>query len=200
MPIDLDDAFVYLPSWLAASERKKLYNDLRNMHEGLAYFSNLDFDYQLQGDAYDDAPYVIVGIDAVDVVTTRVVVLSNSCDISAQNERDDPAMVTVAPLVRISKWSTQLAAFGVSVQAIENKITSATAQEISNVFFLPAGAGIEEDSIVLFDQMQSVPMQRFLAANPRRVGILSQAGHWLLLMKLSMHFSRLQDGVLRDAA
>lgn len=196
----IEDADIYMPQWLSAPSRKKLFEDLRRLHAGLSYYTGKEFPHKLQGDAFTSSPYVSFDDGHLSHNNTTVLLLSNTCDISEENNRHLPIMVTVAPIIRIERLRSMLVGNGVASNNVSAKLEAAKRQEISSLFFLPSGSGLGEDSIVLFAYAQSMPLSHFDQAEPQRVAILSQAGHWLLLMKISMHFSRLQDGDVRDVA
>ncbi len=69
------------------------------------------------------------------------------------------------------------------------------AQEVTNVFYLPAGGPFEEEHIVLLDNVHSMP---FAAHDEgEKLFTLSMAGFYLFAFKLSVHFCRLQENVDR---
>lgn len=194
--ISLQDAARFLPPFLAEAELRALYEQLKRL-DRLPYYSSEAFDYKLQGDTFAKAPFVIVRSNDASLRQTTVMLLSNTCDISDDNARRLPANVSVAPVVRVSKWRSKAVAAGVPEASVEASLDAARLHRITNLFFIPAGQQIQEDSLVLLDRIQSMQLSDFSAANPERLATLSQAAFWLLLLKLSVHFCRQQEGVVR---
>ncbi len=199
-PLTFDEAKAFLPPALSQSDLKELYSHLRDLDKGIRYFSPHDFPFHLQGDAFDGAPYPVVTKENLSERFTRVMVLSNTCDIAPDNPRNAPANVTVAPISRVSAWRSGMSKHGMSEDAIENSLQAARSHRVSYLFYLPAGRGLDEESLVLLDCIQSLPLSRFEAASPVRLVTLSQPSFWLLLVKLSIHFCRQHEGVARQAA
>lgn len=177
-----------------------MYEDLRRLEGGIRYFSPNQFDFNLQGDAFDGAPYVVIGSTAVSERSTRVMLLSNTCDMAPENLRDTPLRVAVAPIVRLERFREIFIAEGMPQDAVDEKVAAVRAHRVSKIFFLPRGSGIAEDSVVMFDSIQTMPIDRFEAAHPQKLATLSDRAFWLLAVKLSIHFCRLQEGVARQAA
>lgn len=199
MNFTFEEASRYLPPSLAAADLRDLYKDLKKLDEGLRYYSPHAFDFYLQGDAFASVPFLIVKSESIGEKSTTAILLSNTCDVSDDNSHMEPPFVTVAPIIRVSRWRSGLLNLGVKENAIEEKLKAARAHKISSLFLLAQGQGIDEESLVLFQQIQSMPIQRFNVASPTRLATLSQAAHWVLTVKLSIHFCRLQEGVNRQA-
>lgn len=199
MNFTFEEASKYLPPSLAAADLRDLYKDLKRLDEGLRYYSPHSFDFYLQGDAFAGVPFVIVKSESITERPTTAILLSNTCDVSDANNHMESPFVTVAPIIRVSRWRSGLLNLGVKEKAIEEKLRAAREHKVSSLFFLAQGQGIDEESLVLFQQIQSMPIQRFKVASPTRLAILSQAAHWVLTVKLSIHFCRLQEGVNRQA-
>lgn len=196
-----EEAVKYLPAGLAEADLRDMYADLARLDQGaLRFFSRDEFDFPLQGDAYDGVPYVNVDVDPASVRSTRAMLLSNTCDMSADNRRAEPARVIVAPLIRVARLRQVALEEGVSAVAFEAKLTAMRQHRVSNALLLPAGKGIAEESVVFFDRLQSMQIARFHDATPVKLATLSNQAFWLLTVKISIHFSRLQEGVNRQAA
>jgi len=178
-----------------------MYEDLVRLDQGLrSYYAREIYDFPLQGDTFDGAPFPFVEQAAFELRHTRVMLLTNTCDASAENARTSPVRVTIAPLVRIQRWREVSLSEGVSATGFESKLKALKAHKVSTALYLPAGAGLESESVVFFDRIQSMPIVTFDAASPRRLATLSNQAFWLLTIKLTIHFSRLQEGVSRQAA
>jgi len=125
-------------------------------------------------------------------------VLSNSCDVDPENPRDVPARVIFAPLVKLSAYHALLAQSGIDIARVEAKIASIKAQKTTNVFFLPASGTLTEDFVVRLDEAQSMPVAAHInGGDKEKLSTLSNTGFYMLVLKLSVHFCRLQEQVNR---
>ena len=130
--------------------------------------------------------------------SVRGVVLSNSCDVDPENPRDVPARVIFAPLVKLSAYEALLAKSGIDAAKVQAKITSIRAQKTTNVFFLPASGTLAEDHVVRLDEAHSMPVAAHIgSADREKLFTLSNTGFYMLVLKLSVHFCRLQERVNR---
>lgn len=201
-PLSFEEASArYLPAGLAGSDLREMYEDLARLDQGtLRFYSSDVFDFSLQGDGFTGAPFPVFDIGEPRIARARVMLLTNTCDMSLDNRRSEPVRVTLAPVVRLSRYRTLAMEGGVSEQTFDGKVAAMRLHRVSSVFLLPAGATLEEESIVLFDRLQSLPLSVFHEGAPQRIFTLSNQAFWLLTVKLSIHFSRLQEGVSRRAA
>ncbi|KQX97763.1 hypothetical protein ASD22_11120 [Rhodanobacter sp. Root480] len=126
-------------------------------------------------------------------------IVSNSCDISGENERPLPVSVLVAPLASMAKLRETFAKGGYAKDSIESRLRSIRMQETTDMFFLPGGGELEEDSVVLLDAIQAV-RREFLQLPDKRLCTLSQAAFYMLLIKLSVHLCRAGERIDREAA
>ena len=86
------------------------------------------------------------------------------------------------------------------MESINDHIARIKKQYISHIFFLPAGSQLENDSIVLFDRINSLPnsLQDRNKIPEQRLFTLSDYGFYLFLYKLSIHFTRIRENVSRN--
>lgn len=197
MPPLLQDAL--LPSYLTDENKRALREELEGFPENLRYYLNRGADSPLQGDVLDQRPYVIFSGNAPEVRRARVMIISNSCDISYENSRVDSVSVLVAPVGKLESLIGRLSAAGLSKNALDSRLESIRKQETTTMFYLPAGAGIGHESVVYLDAIQSIP-RKLLKPSEGRVAVLSQYGFYLLLVKLSYHLCRAKEGLDRSAA
>lgn len=128
----------------------------------------------------------------------RGVVLSNSCDISADNKRAMPPKLVFAPIVKLSGVEKLFRKGDLPEKAIIDKIEAIKRQEVTSMFYLPAGGGLTEDSVINLDDLHSMPAQ--LCGDTPKLFTLSMAGFYLFAFKLSVHFCRLHENVDRSFA
>ena len=71
---------------------------------------------------------------------------------------------------------------------------------MTTIFYLPsdAEAGLQDDHIVLLDNVHSMPSGVFQATPAKRKAFtLSNLGFYIFIFKLSIHFCRLRENVIR---
>lgn len=196
MALSLEDASTFLPKYLSPASRAELFGELSRLPETHSYYAAGSDQAILQGDGWDNVQFVDPEDRAKRQI--RVVVVSNTCDIAPENPRDVPIRVLVSPLIRVSRFVELLRRNKVDDKVIEDKLQQARRQEVSNVFFLPKNTELGEDHLVFFDNVQAqVPSRFFGNTDKRRLFSLSQAGFWYFLLKLSIHFCRANEGVVR---
>lgn len=130
-----------------------------------------------------------------------VILLSNTCDMDIENKRLNPCRIMYAPILNLDKYISTLEKNGVSLERINNHVTDIKNQTISQILYLPTAIIYGHDSIVMFDRTISMPIS---ADNIKkmigsRFFTLSNYGFYLLLLKLSYHFTRVQEKVDRTA-
>jgi hypothetical protein len=86
-----------------------------------------------------------------------------------------------------------------SIQAINSHVSDIRKQYISHIFYLPKGGNLENDSMIFFDRINNYPSDSIEGQElpDRRIFTLSDYGFYLFLFKLSVHFTRIRDGVSR---
>lgn len=184
-----------VPSYLFPADKHQLLSEIRSFRTNSNYFTSLSLGVELlQGDAWE-------GFELLDFTTgnrkvVKGVILSNTCDISAENSRDVVPNVLFAPLVDLSKYVKILQTAGKSEESTKSLVESLRRQEVTSAFYVP-GTGELAESIVILDQISSHPVTHFLETTRRRLFRLGQFGHYLFLIKLSIHFCRFQEGVNR---
>lgn len=104
-----------------------------------------------------------------------------------------------APIVKLKKLVSLLEENGIENAIIEDILISITKQYITQIFYLPIGYGIEDESIVFLDRINNC--NNFLEGkkiNDIRLFCLSDYGFYLLLFKLSVHMTRIQEKIDRN--
>ena len=150
----------------------------------------------LQGDGWGG--FEMFAFDSGERRTVKGIVLSNSCDISLDNPRDVARRVTFAPLVRLSTYCDKLLRSSRDKKRVNEQIESIRAQKTSNIFYIPAGDSLKEDYIARLDDTHSMPVNPLLeSANKEKLFTLSNTGFYMLILKLSVHFCRLQENLNR---
>jgi len=199
MKLNPEDLTTGLPAYLTAADQAAIARSLRDFAQSqrLAGFYYPTSDPEpLQGDIW-------AHINVFNYVTgerkrVRALLVSNSCDITAGNERILPAKVTVATVIPMDAYKQLLLQNGLSDQRVNDHLKQVRAQAVTNLFYLPECADIGREHIALLSDLHSLPMQAMAEDSPKlRLASLSQTAFYLLLFKLSVHFCRFLEGVDR---
>lgn len=201
----LDDAQRFLPRHLTEEETSKLFEDIKMYPGNLdkrMYMVPVEEDKHavLQGDGIGNL--LVINLPETEVRPVPALVLSNSCDADISNNRAFPTALCYAPIFRLDKYLDAMRKRQVkSEDYIAQHERDIRRQVLTQIFFLPQSGRLEGDSIVFLDrinncQNRSVDRTKLPEA---RLFSLSQYGHWLLLLKLAIHFSRLTDKTVRSA-
>ena len=171
-----DELKKYLPKYLSEENYKTLLAELKS------------FPYNIDGRMYTSMLEKNVSC----------LILSNTCDMDLSNSRMFPASIMYAPIINLTTYISVLQKQGVNSSKIENHISDLKQQKITQIIFLPANSQME-DSIVFLDKIYHVD-NRFInrdTLEDQRLFSLSDYGFYMLIFKLSIHFSRIQEKVNR---
>ncbi len=203
MTFDLDSFQKQIPHYLTADPKQKiLLSELNALNEGAnkGYITprnaDANFDSMLQGDAW--RAFQLFSFKTGKLNSIRGIVLSNSCDVAAENERTLPPNITFAPIVRLSRLKSRFEERGLSNEQISQKLLAIRSQATTNIFYLPAEAPLEEEHVALLDDVHSMPVELH-GKTGEKIFTLSMAGFYLLLFKLSVHFCRMHEGIDRSS-
>lgn len=191
-----EQASIFLPKYLTPEQHRQLYEELRAFPTNTNYFTQKPDlrDELLQGDGW-------TGLVAINFKTRESkpisgVIISNSCDVNADNERALPVNVLFAPIIRLNRYE-ELLRKGLDFQRAENVVGDIRRQRVTSLIYLPAFSDVIEESIVPLDDIHSHPLDDFIQQERSKIFTLSQYGFYIFLLKLSIHFSRFQEGVVR---
>ena len=199
-----DEIRIYLPKYLSADNYDILIKELEdfpNNIDGRMYTSIAEDTLLCQGDVIKDMPYA--EIDHLDsgVINKNCIVLSNTCDVDLNNKRLFHSRIMYAPLIELSKYKSVLLKRGTATeQQINDHIKSIKEQRVSQILYLPESITFRE-SIVFLDRVLNIDCRAIdrMALKQSRLISLSDYGFYMLLFKISVHFSRLQEKVERGS-
>ncbi len=205
--IDFDEIKKFLPHYLSDYANESLFSELKNFPQNLdqrlytSYLKNSEILYQ--GDGVSGLVHIQLPVPEIKEVDG--VILSNTCDIDQENHRLVPSRLVHAPIVKLSKYEHLLEKEFIKTklknkEIIDQHISTIKKQYISHIFFLPKGGNLEEDSLIFFDRVSSLP-SNYIPNDKiieRRIFTLSDFGFYLLLFKLSVHFTRIRENVSRN--
>ncbi len=199
----LEDIKIYLPKYLSAESEKKLFEGLKdfpgNIDEGLYtnFLKNTFVVYQ--GDGIKNMP--VYHYPKKESKPIPSIIFSNTCDIDPENKRNFPSQIVYAPIFDLEKYRAALLKNSSKKPTqINDHITAIKNQEVTQIFYLPQYGNLK-DSIVFLDRVFNCPNnyieQQHLKTT--RIFSLSDYGIYLFVMKLSIHFTRIQDKVERGS-
>ncbi|VVC76775.1 hypothetical protein AQUSIP_21010 [Aquicella siphonis] len=189
-----EDIKNHLPAYLSPEQKEDLLNQIRNFPK-INYYIHKHDQEVLQGDGW--AGFTILDFVSGERKSVKGIVLSNSCDVDIQNERDLDVNVVFVPLVKIDNYEKLLRDAGLSEDRISSKIESIKQQRITSMVFFPKGGNLSGDYIANLDDIHSQPLRCFISGDKSKLFTLSQAGFYMFILKLSIHFCRFQEDVLR---
>lgn len=199
--MSIQDIQAYLPKYLSEENYRDLLKELDSFPNNIdqrMYTTSLPDNVVFQGDGYDSLPFVnLMKMD--DGCKYRSgIVLSNTCDMAPENRRLYSSSIIYAPIMDLQRYVENLQINNIREDAINNHITDIRKQAVTSILFLPSNSKMQ-DSIVFLNRIMSVDNSYISREelNSKRLFSLSDYGFYLLLFKLSVHFSRIQEKVNR---
>jgi hypothetical protein len=192
-----EQAKLFLPKNLTPNKTKELYAELtRFPNIASFYLSKEDVEEELlQGDGWRG--FIAFKFGSAEARTVSGIIISNSCDISADINRSIPANILFAPLVSVGKYSALLNSSGKTSTQIDDTLNHIRKQKVTNIFYLPSHTDILQESLILLDDIHAHPLADFLGRDRTFLIRLNQTFFYIFLIKLSIHFSRFMEGVQR---
>jgi hypothetical protein len=192
-----DQIRLFLPKYLTEEETRQLFSELSKFPENLNFYTHRpELQEQfLQGDGWRG--FVVIDFITGDRKEVSGMIISNSCDVNPETLRDLPVNVLFAPLIQLSRYVEILQRAGKREEQIENHIRNIKKQYVTSIFYVPQCSGSIDESIILLDDIHAHPLQDFLGRTPRSLFTLNQYAFYILLLKLSIHFSRFREGIDR---
>lgn len=186
---------LFLPEYLSGPSQRNLIDAIKQ------FPANIDDRLYCHGGTAESSPLQgdgVFGLTMGHVESRRFIelpcmLLSNSCDMDLTNAGMGTG-ICYAPIFRLDKYRGQ----------VENELGKARAagyieslreQRVTQCMYLPKGNGLQHEGIVMFDQMTSRSSTALLQHEicEKRSFRLSQYGFYLLLFKLSIHFTRMGE-------
>lgn len=194
--VRLKDLELHVPTYdfLKESERKKLLQELRDWRYTNVYWSGGQH-CPLQGDCFNGVPFVRMKNDGCHLVRSKGMMISNTCDMDVENKRKIPISVCFAPILDLKKTMSLLKS-KYTTEQLGSLEADIRAQQITNIFYLPETSQMPEGFVSL-DSIQSAQLGYVDLTAGSRVASLSQSAFYLFLIKLSIHFTRVGEGVGR---
>ncbi|HYX05936.1 MAG TPA: hypothetical protein VE912_04305 [Bacteroidales bacterium] len=191
----------HLPTYLNPEDRKNLFDEIKSFPSNIdsrIYSSHpsLSKDIIYQGDIIANQPFILLPEN--NLKNSQVLVISNTCDIDLSNNNIKSPRVVYCPIISFSNYKNLVYKSYEKEQSANDHLNSVRKQEITDMFYLPEHGDIKE-SIVLFDAANNYRMEPSQAKEmlENRITSLGNYGFMLFIVKLSIHFTRIEEGVNR---
>jgi hypothetical protein len=205
----------FLPKYLTPEQQDDLFKKVQenfpfSIDPNIIYTEIEDKNFYYQGDALKEIPFSHFNKGKFKTVFNDGVIISNTCDISPENQRLDFPFIQFAYIYSLNEYIVLLKQNGIKDERIRTFISDLKSNRISNLFFFPEkkinNSIIIEESFVRFDLNTSLPVNSInssnynieYAPNGDRLFSLSNYGFYLFLIKLSVHYCRFREGVFRN--
>ncbi len=197
-----NDLKIFLPKYLSEEQLEKLFSELEDFPKNIdkRFYSRVLKRQPVffQGDGFSEVP--IADYVSCTFRQTKGFLLSNSCDISPDNKRIYNTYLSFVPLFDLIKWKEVLLEEGHEENRINNHIRAIKEQKVTSFFFLPKTDGLVNDCFARFDCVFSIGSSKKLNEKlfKGKFFTLSNYGFYMLLFKISVHFTRVQERFDRD--
>ncbi len=201
MEVSVDLLRDHIPYYLTQNQKEGLRRapeDFSQKGESASYYTTHHQGELLQGDGWDALE--IVQFKDTRRISTKGILLSNTCDMDFANKRERPPNIVFAPLISLSRYRELLTSQCLPVDVISSKIESIRRQEVTSIFYLPKGGELFDEYIAYFDDIHTIPVDYFDCLDcEQNLFTLSQFGFYMFLFKISVHFCRFHENVVRDS-
>lgn len=188
---------LFLPKYLTPTEQRQLFKELSDFPNRTDIYlpAGSVTEQLLQGDGWQG----FIAIRFADLARREVsgIILSNSCDIDPGNRRATPPSILFAPLISLPRYRELLLRSGQTPAQTGDTMSAIRSQKATSIFYLPNAPYGPAESIALLDDIHAHPLEDFLNRDRTRLFRLNLYGFYIFLVKLSIHFSRFQEGVKR---
>ncbi|MCU0347389.1 MAG: hypothetical protein MUC59_10625 [Saprospiraceae bacterium] len=197
-----EDIKTFLPKYLSEESTKTLFQNLgefpNNVTKSLYTEALKGYDVVFQGDGLSDL--LVVNLPDTTINPANAIILSNTCDIDLANKRNFPSQICYAPIFNLGKYKAKLLKEGLkNEESIESHLLEVKQQKVTQILYLPIGGGLSYEGIVFLDRINNCDNKSISrdTLKQNRLFTLSDYGLYLLLLKISIHFSRIQEKVDR---
>jgi len=190
-----------VPPYLIPQEKEELVAQLRDLPnlDGRKFYSSgpAGEDTVFQGDGFLQFTFIDLLSSATKI--GKAFVISNTCDLSPENERVLPINLMYAPLAPLRGFESALRTQ--QSGKADSVLSAIRKNQYTHILYLPEIPGQLDESIVRLDMVHNIP-PTFLYSKDDwkslRLFSLSNFGIYTTILKLSIHFHRLQEGVSRS--
>jgi hypothetical protein len=200
--VSFEEVKKFLPKYLSSEAERKLFSELEHFPENIdkrfySYFVKKEHAI-FQGDGIADV--MVINLPEMVTKNVPVMIISNTCDINQTDQQLYLSRIVYAPIFNLEKYASSLIDEGLkNGKSIDNHVNDIRKQSVSQIFYLPAGGDLIEESIVFLDRLNNLPVG-FIPReqiSKRKIFSLSDYGFYIFLFKLSIHFTRIREGFER---
>lgn len=197
-----EDIKIFLPQYLSSESQNKLFEELRSFPYNIdkRFYSELirNDNKLFQGDGLKDI--FVSRLPETEIKKSNVIILSNSCDIDLENKRYSTINMIYCPLIELNKYKEYLIVKKFDINRIEDHLSRVKRQEITSMFYLPKNDSLNDDCIALLDRTNNINPQKIniLDLSKNKLFSLSNYAFYMFLIKLSIHFTRMMEGIDRN--
>ncbi len=196
-----DDIKKYLPQYLSNLSQNSLFEEIKSFTkyniQNLYSYKIFKENTIYQGDGINSL--TVVNLPSKEMREVETLILSNTCDIYPDNERYFESRMVYAPILKLDKYIEMLKSKGVEEKELFKHVDSIKKQRVSQIFYLPKGQNLEVESIAIFDRLNNCPINYIEdPISERKLFSLNNFGFYLFLIKLSIHFTRIREGIDRN--
>ena len=120
---------------------------------------------------------------------------------STDNARLYSSRIIYAPILQFEKYCKGLMAkYPEDKQRVISHLNAVKNQQITQALFIPKGGKLTYDGLVFFDRSVNIPLDHEVVKEMcnKKLFTLSDFGFYLFLLKLSIHFTRVQEKIDRS--
>lgn len=200
--MSLEDIKTYLPKYLTPESEESLFEELKqfplNIDSRIYTTHLIDANIIYQGDGIDGL--LVINLPDTTIRKAPSVVISNTCDINPANKGLYDANLCYCPILNLNKYREKLLAGHIEESVVDNHIGAIKQQRVTQIFYLPKGGLLKEDSFACLDKIIScinniIPQDKL---RDYRIFTLSNLGLYLFIFKLSIHLTRVTEKVDRN--
>lgn len=212
---NVDNLGELFPSYLSLGEKGRLAKALEQfkgksdnvINYDKFYASNIQSSHFKQGDLLAQIRFPHWDIDKSEFIKKypNAIILSNTCDIAIENERDIDKQVCFAESFKLKDFLDYLQDKGTKPQRIKEISNSIKRQDYSNLFYMPPKNSDENEYIIFFDRVTWFPIKELEIYksqnfNETLISTLSHFGHYLMIVKMTYHLCRVPEENERERA
>ena len=200
--ISFEKVKTYLPQYLSNDSQKELFKELKQFPYNLDHRFYTKYppksDIIYQGDGFSGM--LMVSLPSTKTGHLPAIILSNTCDLEVSNTRIQDIRILYAPIIKLDNYKRMLLTKAYyNINRVYEHLETIRKQRISHIFYLPKGQLLDYEGIALLDRINNFPRSSITNnfIKRKRLFMLSNYGFYLFLIKLSINFSRIREGVDR---
>lgn len=203
---------IFIPKYLTPESADNLKKELEEQfpyssNDKMYIFKKADNIFY-QGDCLIDIPYY--NFEKQQILYFDAMIISNTCSIDLRNKRFEHVDINLAMIYPLDAYIKQLEGKNIEEERIKGVITDIKKNNINHILYLPEvqnGDFTFPESIVRLDRITTLDAQSMQKYDPNFayhddngdvLVTLQNYGFYLLLFKLSVSFSRFQEGIDRN--